>query len=161
MSKNVNGKLKFATVKKEKEISRRSFFIQTGAATAAVAALGGFATNDDYEAVYGNVNTNSQPSDLRITDMRTQGHFIRIDTNQGVSGYGEIRDSSSITYALMLKSRILGENPLNVDKIWRKLKQYGGNARQGAGPASSGGSPKDGRCRNWRTKSRIRRLRPH
>ena len=122
--------------KKEKKMSRRSFFINTGTATAAVAALGGFATIDDYEAVYGNVNTNSQPSALKITDMRTQGHFIRLDTNQGVSGYGEIRDSSSITYALMLKSRILGENPLNVDKIWRKLKQYGGNGRQGAGPAA-------------------------
>ena len=122
--------------KKEKKISRRSFFIHTGAATAAVTALGGFATNDDYEAVYGNVNTNSQPSALKITDMRTQDHFIRLDTNQGVSGYGEIRDSSSITYALMLKSRILGENPLNVDKIWRKLKQWGGNGRQGAGQRS-------------------------
>ena len=117
-------------------MSRGSFFIHTGAATAAVAALGGFATNDDYEAVYGNVNTNSQPSALKITDMRTQGNFIRLDTNQGVSGYGEIRDSSSITYALMLKSRILGENPLNVDEIWRKLKQWGGNGRQAAGPVS-------------------------
>src|SRR5512136_518487 len=105
------------SAKKEEKMSRRSFFINTGAATAAVAALGGFATNDYYEAIYGNINTNSQPSELRITDMRTQGHFIRLDTNQGVSGYGEIRDGSSITYALMLKSRILGENPLNVDKI--------------------------------------------
>ena len=124
------------SAKKEKKLSRRSFFIHTGATTAAVAALGGFVTNDDYEAVYGNVNTNSQPSQLRITDMRTQGEYIRLDTNQGVSGYGEIRDGSSITYALMLKSRILGENPCNVDKIWRKLKQFGYHARQSAGPVS-------------------------
>ncbi|MBN1974751.1 MAG: mandelate racemase/muconate lactonizing enzyme family protein, partial [Sedimentisphaerales bacterium] len=124
------------SAKKQEKMSRRSFFIHTGAATAAAAALGGFATNDDYEAVYGNVNTNSQPSQLQITDMRTQGNFIRLDTNQGVSGYGEIRDGSSITYALMLKSRILRENPLNVDKIWRKLKQWGSHARQSAGPVS-------------------------
>ena len=37
------------------------------------------------------------------------------------------------TYALMLKSRILGENPCNVDKIFRKIKQFGHHARQGGG----------------------------
>ena len=43
---------------KKQNMSRRSFFIHTGAATAAVAALGGLVTNDDYEAVAQNVNTN-------------------------------------------------------------------------------------------------------
>jgi L-alanine-DL-glutamate epimerase-like enolase superfamily enzyme len=33
----------------------------------------------------------------------------------------------------MLKSRLLGENPCNVDKIFRKIKQFGGPARQGGG----------------------------
>ena len=33
----------------------------------------------------------------------------------------------------MLKSRILGENPCNVDKIFRKIKQFGGHARQAGG----------------------------
>ena len=33
----------------------------------------------------------------------------------------------------MLKSRLLGENPCNVDKIFRKIKQFGGHARQGGG----------------------------
>jgi L-alanine-DL-glutamate epimerase-like enolase superfamily enzyme len=122
--------------KKSKEMSRRSFFVNTGAATAAVAALGGFATIDDYEAVAGNVNTNSQPSNLQITDMRVCGNYIRLDTNQGISGYGEVRDQGSVTYALMLKSRILGENPCNVDKIWRKLKQFGYHGRQAGGPVS-------------------------
>ena len=88
-----------------------------------------------------NVNTYSNPSDLRITDMRfvdidgapKRCTLIRIDTNQGISGYGEVRDASSKTYALMLKSRILGENPCNVDKIFRKIKQFGGPSRQGGG----------------------------
>jgi L-alanine-DL-glutamate epimerase-like enolase superfamily enzyme len=40
---------------------------------------------------------------------------------------------ASPTYALFLKSRILGENPLQIDKIFRKLKQFGGPARQGGG----------------------------
>jgi L-alanine-DL-glutamate epimerase-like enolase superfamily enzyme len=59
--------------------------------------------------------------------------LIRIDTNQGLSGYGEVRDGASATYALMLKSRILGENPCNVNKIFRKIKQFGHHARQAGG----------------------------
>lgn len=88
-----------------------------------------------------NVNTSSRPSDLKITDMRVchlrglpmDVSVIRIDTNQGISGFGEVRDWGSPTYALMLKSRIMGENPCNIDKIFRKIKQFGHHARQGGG----------------------------
>ena len=59
--------------------------------------------------------------------------IIRIDTNQGLSGYGEVRDGASATYALILKSRLIGENPCNVDKLFRKIKQFGGPARQAGG----------------------------
>ena len=59
--------------------------------------------------------------------------IIRIDTNQGIYGLGEVRDGASKNYALELKSRILGENPCNVDKLFRKIKQFGGHARQGGG----------------------------
>jgi L-alanine-DL-glutamate epimerase-like enolase superfamily enzyme len=59
--------------------------------------------------------------------------LLRIDTNQGLSGYGEVRDGASKTYALMLKSRLLGENPCNVDKVFRRIKQFGHHARQGGG----------------------------
>jgi L-alanine-DL-glutamate epimerase-like enolase superfamily enzyme len=87
------------------------------------------------------VNQNSRPSDLKITDMRVvhlkgipmRVSLIRIDTNQGICGYGEVRDGASATYALMLKSRIIGENPCNVDKIFRKIKQFGHHARQAGG----------------------------
>lgn len=89
-----------------------------------------------------NVNTNSSPSTLKITDLRVATlvkpgpspcPIIRIDTNQDVYGLGEVRDGASSTYALFLKSRVLGENPLQLDKIFRKLKQFGGPARQGGG----------------------------
>ncbi|MEE2708466.1 MAG: mandelate racemase/muconate lactonizing enzyme family protein [Gemmatimonadota bacterium] len=84
-----------------------------------------------------NVRTASRPSELEITDMRTAtiGNctLIRLETNQGLYGLGEVRDGASKTYALMLKSRIIGENPCNVDKIFRKIKQFGGHARQGGG----------------------------
>jgi L-alanine-DL-glutamate epimerase-like enolase superfamily enzyme len=88
-----------------------------------------------------NVRTASRPSDLRITDLRTvttripigRCTIIRIDTNQGIYGLGEVRDGASKTYAMMLKSRLLGENPCDVDRIFRKIKQFGGHARQGGG----------------------------
>ena len=93
------------------------------------------------ESLEQNVNTYSRPSQLKITDMRlvnllgvpTRCSIIRIDTNQGISGYGEVRDGASRTYALMLKSRIVGENPCNIDKIFKKIKQFGHHARQAGG----------------------------
>jgi L-alanine-DL-glutamate epimerase-like enolase superfamily enzyme len=91
-----------------------------------------------------NINNNSRPSELKITDIRTatvvgapmRCTLIKIDTNQGIYGLGEVRDGASKTYALMLKSRILGENPCNVDKIFRKIKQFGHHARQAGGVCS-------------------------
>src|SRR5690349_17176674 len=96
---------------------------------------------DPIEALGQNINTNSKPSDLKITDLRVAVvtgapmtcPLIRIDTNQGLYGLGEVRDGASKNYALMLKSRLLGQNPCNVDKLFRKIKQFGNHARQGGG----------------------------
>ena len=107
---------------------------------AAAGGTHGFATEKDAEEVRGRVNTRSEPSQLRITDLRVvnaHNHWIvRLDTNQGLHGYGEVRDGASPTYALMLKSRVLGENPLHVDKVFRKLKQFGFHGRQAGGAVS-------------------------
>ena len=87
------------------------------------------------------VRRSSNPSKLRITDVKFTKvdlppwgcSLVRIDTNQGISGYGEMRDGASPTYLKYLKSRIMGENPCEVDRIFRKIKQFGGPARQAAG----------------------------
>ena len=87
------------------------------------------------------MNTKIDPATLKITDMRfadidgapKRCTLIKLYTNQGLVGYGEVRDASSKTYALMLKSRLLGENPCNVDRIMHKIKQFGGPSRQGGG----------------------------
>lgn len=87
------------------------------------------------------VTTNSRPSDLRITDMRVAeivgapftSVLLKIYTNQGLVGFGEVRDGASATYALMLKSRLLGENPCDIDRLFRRIKQFGGHGRQGGG----------------------------
>lgn len=88
-----------------------------------------------------NVNRHSAPSELEITDLRVaviddipfKVPLIRIDTNQGISGYGEVRDGGDKRYALMLKSRLLGKNPCNVEKIFRVIRQFGDHGRQGGG----------------------------
>ncbi len=96
---------------------------------------------ENFEHTLNNVNTHSRPSDLRITDMRfcdiagapMHCTLMKIYTNQGLVGYGEVRDAASKTYALMLKRILLGENPCNVDKLFRRIKQFGGQSRQGGG----------------------------
>lgn len=80
--------------------------------------------------------------ELKITDLRVAEIgglpknmiLLKLFTNDPrIVGYGEVRDASSATYALMLKSRIVGENPLNVEKIFSRIKQFGGHSRQGGG----------------------------
>ncbi|MXV76809.1 mandelate racemase/muconate lactonizing enzyme family protein [Candidatus Poribacteria bacterium] len=90
------------------------------------------------ENILSNVRTASRPTELKITDMRivrTQvgGPILKLYTNQDIYGLGEVRDGGSPTYALMLKSRLIGENPCNVDKVFRKIKQFGHHGRQGGG----------------------------
>ena len=96
---------------------------------------------ENFEQTLAHVNTNSKPSDLRITDMRfvdivgapMHCTLLRIETNQGITGYGEVRDGASKLYAQMLKRFLIGENPCNIDKIFRRIKQFGGMSRQAGG----------------------------
>lgn len=106
--------------------------------------LGGFMfapMEDTLAHATSKVNRFSNPSDLKITDMRyavvMNGHarcpIIRIDTNQGIYGLGEVRDGADWRYALFLKSRIMGMNPCSVELIFKRIKQFGFHARQGGG----------------------------
>lgn len=97
--------------------------------------------DDLFENAFDHVNTFSRPSQLKITDMRFADitgapmhcTLMKIYTNQGLVGFGEVRDAATKTYALMLKRVLLGENPCNVDKLFRRIKQFGGQSRQGGG----------------------------
>ena len=96
---------------------------------------------ENYEQTLAHVNTYSKPSELRITDMRfvdivgapMHCTLLRIETNQGITGYGEVRDGAYKLYAQMLKRFLIGENPCNIDKIFRRIKQFGGQSRQAGG----------------------------
>ena len=108
-------------------ISRRKLLWSMVGAPAAMAAAS-------------DVNKNSAPSTLKITDMRAvtiaanyDYPIIRIDTNQGVYGLGEVRDAGVKGIALILKAHILGKNPLQIDSILRDLRQFAGHGRMGGG----------------------------
>jgi len=121
--------------------SRRSFLKRS---TLGGIALGGAYVLSPFEDIVAQatqkVNRYSNPSDLKITDMRFciiqnvgRTPIIRIDTNQGIYGLGEVRDGADERYALMLKSRLLGQNPCNVEMLFKTVRQFGGHARQGGG----------------------------
>ena len=125
----------------EKGNDRRSFLKKSAMGGM---MLGGFmfsSMEDTLAQSTSNVNRNSSPSDLKITDMRyavvMNGHgrcpVIRIDTNQGIYGLGEVRDGGSYRYAMFLKSRLLGLNPCSVDMAFRRIKQFGFHGRQAGG----------------------------
>jgi len=111
-------------------------------------ALGGFMSlpvEDTLAQASSKVQRASRPSDLKITDMRyatvsngtaftnARNVIIRIDTNQGIYGLGEVRDGGDARYALMLKSRLLGQNPCNVELLFKMIKQFGNHGRLGGG----------------------------
>lgn len=132
---------KQSEVSHEKENDRRNFLKKSALGGM---MLGGFmfsSIEDTLAQSTSKVNRNSSPSDLKITDMRyavvMNGHarcpVIRIDTNQGIYGLGEVRDQGSWRFALFLKSRILGMNPCNVEQIFKRIKQFGYHGRQAGG----------------------------
>ena len=87
------------------------------------------------------VHRTSDPSNLKITDLRylTVEHLgrpcsiLRIDTNQDIYGYGEVRDGAYVESALVLKGLLLGKNPCKVEDIFRTIKPFGGHNRLGGG----------------------------
>ena len=120
--------------------NRRNFLKKTALGGMTMSALVGLSFEDTMAQTTSKVPRASSPSDLKITDLRYcvttvlgRTAIIRIDTNQGIYGLGEVRDGADPRYALMLKSRILGENPCNVEKIFKIIKQFGGPARQAGG----------------------------
>ena len=120
---------------------RRNFLKKAGLAGLSLGAFMGAPVTDTLAYTTQHVSRASSPSDLKITDMRyavvmrgrARSPVIRIDTNQGIYGLGEVRDGATWRYALFLKSRILGMNPCNVEMIFKKIKQFGYHGRQAGG----------------------------
>jgi len=117
--------------------SRRNFLKKTALGGIALGGFMALPIEDTIAQTTQKVSRSSSPSDLKITDMRyatiMNKHIIRIDTNQGIYGLGEVRDGADVRYALFLKSRILGLNPCNVEMIFKIIRQFGYHGRQGGG----------------------------
>lgn len=71
---------------------------------------------------------------LKITDVRTaevmvHGHqtHVRVYTDQGVVGQGEATDATVGTASLIRSWRrfLIGQDPLNVDAIWERIRTSG------------------------------------
>jgi L-alanine-DL-glutamate epimerase-like enolase superfamily enzyme len=120
---------------------RRNFLKKAGLGGLSLAGFMLLSIEETIAQVTSKVNRSSNPSDLKITDLRyvTVMHLgrpitlIRIYTNQDLYGLGEVRDGADKRYALMLKSRLLGQNPSNVERIFKLIKQHGGHGRDGGG----------------------------
>ena len=117
--------------------NRRSFLKKAGLGGLGLGIMIKSPLEEQIEYLTQSVSRTSGPSGLAITDMRIAqvGNvpIVKIYTNQGVYGLGDVRDGADKRYALMLKSRILGENPCNVERIFKIIKQFGGHGRQGGG----------------------------
>jgi L-alanine-DL-glutamate epimerase-like enolase superfamily enzyme len=121
-------------------ISRRGIMRRAAGAGAAAGLFQMSKTQVDAQTMQRPVQTNSAPSDLKITDMRAltiaanyDYPFIRIDTNQGVYGLGEVRDAGGKDNALIFKGMILGKNPMQVQQILRSFRAFSNHGRAGGG----------------------------
>ena len=88
----------------------------------------------------GSINKNSAPSKLRITDMRAcriasglDYPIIRIDTNQGVYGLGEVRDAGVEGIALVLKPHLVGRDPLSIEPTLDTIRKFSNHLHLGGG----------------------------
>lgn len=118
--------------------SRRNFLKKAAVGGIALGGMTHLSFEDTIAETTSKVQRSSKPSELKITDMRYcvvtgRRPIIRIDTNQGIYGLGEVRDGADWRYAMFLKSRLLGKNPCNVEMLFRLIRQFGGHARQGGG----------------------------
>jgi len=98
--------------------NRRNFLKKAGLGGLGLGMLMHASAEEQIEYLTQNVSRNSGPSDLKITDMRIAqvGNvpIVKVYTNQGVYGLGDVRDGADKRYALM-------------------LKQFGDHGRQGGG----------------------------
>jgi L-alanine-DL-glutamate epimerase-like enolase superfamily enzyme len=117
----------------QSNLSRRAFFRKSSALAAAAFASGSLVTSEDIEAVTNNVNTYSQPSDLRITGIKIgtiRSLVVKIETNQGIAGYGEGTGPNG-TFVLNFKGDLVGQNPCSVEMLYNKIKRFGDHNRTG------------------------------
>ena len=109
---------------------------------ASALALGaGLLSSESIEAYPKGVNTNSSPSTLKITDLRI-ATVVKpgpaLSDHPGRHKSGCLRPGRSARrrqrhLCVVLEKPHRWRDPLQLDKIFREIKQFGGHARQGGG----------------------------
>ena len=110
--------------------SRRSFLARAGVGTLGASLLSTFGLT-----FQNSVNAQplmSSPSDLKITKVTSayfhanqQKMFIKIETNQGLTGYGEGVDAVGGTHFLVkqIAQKLIGKNPIQVNRLFDDLRR--------------------------------------
>lgn len=129
--------------RRQMSMSRRSLMRNAGLLTALGPLFKMTEGSLSAQARSGPVNKASAPSDLKITDLRGvtidpnwnmhDFPLIRIDTNQGVYGLGEVFCGNVWTQAAVLKPFVVGKNPLQIESVLSGIR------RLCAGPYPMGG----------------------
>ncbi len=110
--------------------SRRSFLAKAGVSTIGATLLSNFGA--PYQNSVNAQSLSSSPSDLKITKVTSayfhsdqKKMFIKIQTNQGLTGYGEGVDAVGGTYYLakQLGEKLVGKNPINVNRLFDDLRR--------------------------------------
>ena len=122
--------------------NRRSFLTKAGVGAAALAGTPLIKTfGNGLEDAKERTSMMSAPSDLRITAVKVAyttpgGMFVKLETNQGIVGWGESVDASAGSYYLL--KRMAGQltrsqNPLRPNVIFEQIRKGGifGGAQAG------------------------------
>ena len=104
--------------------NRRLFLQGAGAAATGLFSLRGLS------AAVQTATTTYQRPKVKITDVRTamvQGLHVRLYTDQGLIGEGEAVDavSGAAQIAAGFRSFLVGQDPLNVEAIWERIRTSG------------------------------------
>jgi galactonate dehydratase len=111
------------------ERSRRSFLKQAGVGGAA-GMLVAFGSGIQHAVAAQSVA--SKPSDLKITKISTafatrsqRRMFVKVETNQGITGYGEGTDAvvGGHYLASVFGSQLIGKNPLDVNRLFEDVRR--------------------------------------
>jgi galactonate dehydratase len=106
-------------------LDRRSFFRMAGAGVGSIFSLQGLSA-----AVQTSTSPHGRPK-LKIKDVQTVPSMgalhVRIYTDQGVFGHGEAVDSVSGGVPIVAGFRwaLMGQDPLNVDALFERLRTSG------------------------------------
>jgi galactonate dehydratase len=109
--------------------SRRDFFAKAGLAMGAALSLPSLSA-----AIQDNTSPYRRPklkiTDIRTAEVRVHGHqtHVRMYTDQGVFGEGECTDAADGAASIIqrrFRRFLIGQDPLNVDYLWERIRTAG------------------------------------